>query len=99
MLSNSISDISRISNASKHSPTWNNSGCWKSSSKIEKRFMNLKTIIVGTYALLYNKTPSNDLAEVSKLWSLILGIINDIKIYQEYYIQMVLTKQENIPEQ
>lgn len=60
--------------------------------------MNLKTIIVGAYALLYNKTPSNDLAEVSKLRSLILGIINDIKIYQEYYIQMVLSKQENIPE-
>ena len=78
-LTNSISDISKMS--SKQSPQWCTSNSWKVQNKIEKWYFNLKTIIVATYALLYNWIPNNDLAEVSKFWSLILGIINDIWIY------------------
>ena len=60
--------------------------------------MMIWTIVVSTYALLHNKIPKDDLAEISKFWSLILSIINDIRVYEEYYIQSALSNPDDLCE-
>ena len=41
----------------------------------------LRTIIASIYALLYDRVPKDDLPEISKFRSLILSVINDIRVY------------------